>query len=123
MGQTDGQKLEGKASERNRGRTRGSTNNSRRLDVFANERGHGKADWQSCDPGRLQAVVAGIGGLGGAVTFGYSRDGGAHFLTLLLDSDRTTLWFNGDADLDAELDAVVAKLEVLWQEAIGKNGR
>jgi hypothetical protein len=123
MGQTDGKRLEDKATKSDRHSTRGSTNNSRRLDLFANERGHGKADWGNCDPARLQAIVVGIGGLGGAVTFGYSRDGGAHFLTLLLDSDRTTLWFNGDTDLDEELNAVLEKLEVLWQEAVGEKGR
>jgi hypothetical protein len=57
--------------------------------------------------------VVAITGLGGAVTFALSRDQGAYGLTLLLDSERQTLWFNGDADLDAELEGVLAVLESL----------
>lgn len=90
---------------------RGSVKNSARLEAFADRRGKGSADWGGCDPERLQAVLVGITGLGGAVTFGLSRDQGAHSLTLLLDNSRTTLWFNGDADLDEELAEVLGLLE------------
>jgi hypothetical protein len=51
--------------------------------------------------------------MGGAVTLGLSRDGGAYSLTLLLESERTTLWFNGGADLDAELEKVRATLDAM----------
>ena len=71
------------------------------------------ADWGGCDPARLQAVVVAITALGGAVTLGLSRDLGAHSLTLLLDGNRTTLWFNGNADLDMELEGVKATLDTL----------
>ncbi len=86
--------------------TRGSTRNVDRLSAFSSGVGKGQADWGTCDPARLQAVVVGITALGGAVTLGLARDMGAHSLTLLLDGNRTTLWFNGNADLDRELEAV-----------------
>lgn len=92
---------------------RGSTRNLDRLAAFSGGGGAGKADWGACDPARLQTVVVKITQLGGAVTIGLSRDLGAHSLTLLLDGQRTTLWFNGNADLDEELDAVNAKLDTL----------
>lgn len=92
---------------------RGSTRNTDRLAAFASGQGTGAADWGTCDPARLQAVLVGITTLGGAVTFGLSRNLGAHSLTLLLDGNHSTLWFNGDADLDEKLDEVVATLDSL----------
>lgn len=92
-------------------KSRGSTNNSDRLAAFATGAEAGGADWGACDPARLQAVLVGITSMGGAVTFGLSRDKGAHSLTLLLDGGRQTLWFNGGADLDAELEGVAATLD------------
>lgn len=92
---------------------RGSTRNTDRLAAFSARGGNGGANWGTCDPARLQAVVVGITALGGAITLGLSRDLGAHSLTLLLDGNRTTLWFNGNADLDSELDGVKATLEAI----------
>lgn len=113
MGQADDARLAEKDARAGRRGTRGSTNNAGRLAVFGSNRGSSKADWGGCDPGWLQAVVVGITRLGGAVTFGTSKDGGAYSLTLLLDGDRQTLWFNGNAELDAELENVYARLEAL----------
>ncbi len=94
-------------------RTRGSKDNKRRLDAFGGAGDGAFADWSGCDCGRLQAVVLGITSLGGAVTFGLSRDMGAYMITLLLDGQKETLWFNGNADLDDELLTVIGKLESL----------
>lgn len=93
--------------------SRGSVDNASRLAGFADKHGSASADWGGCDPIWIQSVVVGITGLGGAVTFGTSRDGGAFSLTLMLDGERETLWFNGDAELDAELELVNAKLEAM----------
>ncbi len=89
---------------------RGSVKNASRLDAFAERSGKGSADWGTCSPERLLAVVVEITGMGGAVTIGLSRDLGAHSLTLLLDKSRSTMWFNGNADLDEELQAVYETL-------------
>ncbi len=80
---------------------RGSTNNSNRLEAFAKSSHTTGADWGTCSPEKIHGVVMAITELGGAVTFGLSRDNGAHMLTLLLDGHRETLWFNGDSDLDS----------------------
>lgn len=84
---------------------RGSTNNANRLAAFASGSAAGGADWGSASPERIQGVVVEITALGGAVTFGLSRDKGAHSMTLMLDGHRETMWYNGDAVLDDELDA------------------
>lgn len=89
---------------------RGTVNNARRLAAFGERRGGSDADWGSCNPHLLQAVVVKITGMGGAITLGLSRDKGAHSLTLLLDGDKETLWFNRDAALDAELEMVLETL-------------
>lgn len=91
-------------------KTRGTVRNSDRLQAFASGGEQGVADWGACDCKWVHAVVVGITAMGGAVTFGLSRDLGAHSLTLMLDGNRKTLWFNGDADLNEELEAVVNML-------------
>lgn len=92
---------------------RGSVDNKKRLAAFSQGSATGKADWGGCSPEKLQAAVAGITLKGGAITFGLSRDQGAHSLTLLLDGEKVTLWFNGGADLDVELDGVMGTLEAM----------
>lgn len=101
-----------KIDKRGNGR-RGSVNNKSRLSAFSKGKDKTGADWGGCNPNKLQGVIDGITGLGGAVTFGLSRDKGAHMLTLLLDGERKTLWFNGDAVLDDELDEIMGFLEAM----------
>lgn len=87
--------------------------NEDRLQAFAGRGAEGSADWGGCDSERVKAVVVAITSLGGAVTFGLSRDQGAHSLTLMLDGTRRTMWYNGDADLDEALFTVEATLAAL----------
>lgn len=94
-------------------KVRGTVRNPDRLQAFAKGSGAGDAEWDTCDCKWIQAVVVGITAMGGAVTFGLSRDMGAYSVTLLLDGSRQTLWFNGGADLDEELATVVATLEAM----------
>lgn len=102
-----------KEEAREKKHKRGSVNNNNRLEAFASGSANAGADWGGCDPERLSSVVVKITGLGGAITFGLSRDGGAHSLTLMLDGSRETLWFNGGADLDDELKSVAEKLDAM----------
>lgn len=92
---------------------RGSVNNARRLDTFRKGAGNAQADWGGCDERRIQGVIVAITELGGAITFGLSRDKGAHSLTIMLDGERETLWFNGKADLTEEMDGVKATLDAM----------
>ena len=102
-----------RAENSGKNKNRGSTNNMSRLEAFAKASPSSGADWGGCTAVKIQAVVVAITELGGAVTIGLSRDMGAHSLTLLLDGSRETLWFNGNADLDEELDTVLATLATL----------
>ena len=102
---------EGRDGKKRGSRKRGSTNNKRRLDAFTKGTDGTDASWSDCDAKLLQSVVVGITSLGGAVTYGLSRDNGAHSLTLMLDAHRETFWYNRDADLDDALKTVIGTLE------------
>lgn len=96
-----------------RGR-RGSTNNASRLEGLQQGRAaKGKADWGTASPEWIAAVVVAASLRGMIVSFSLSRDEGAHGLALYDDGERTQLWFNGDADLDLELEKVFQFLETL----------
>lgn len=92
-------------------RSRGSVKNASRLAGFKGQapRG-GKVDWGKARPDILTAVVAVACWQGIQVTFLTSRDGGAYGVTLYDSGERVQLWFNGDADIDAELAAVHDRL-------------
>lgn len=109
MGLSD-EKLDAK---RKNGKGRGSVDNAGRLKTLLNKDGKasGKADWSAADPRWVAGVVHVVTRTGGAVSFGYSRDGGAYSLSIMLDGERETLWFNGGADIDAELEGVYAMFE------------
>jgi len=98
-------------SGKSRNGKRGSVDNKRRLEAFVGRKDKGSADWGNCDSSWLLAVIIGITELGGAATFALSRDQGAYSVTLLLDGDKQSLWFNGDAELDTELEEIVAVLQ------------
>lgn len=93
-------------------KSRGSVKNESRLQKFKQAKeAKGTADWGTASPQAIAAVVTAMQAVGGAITFGLSRDGGAYMLTLLLDGDRQTLWFNGDSDINQELEGVFITLE------------
>lgn len=93
-------------------RKRGSVNNASRLAGLQHRApGQGGADWGNANPQWLQAVITAATLRGLAVSFSLSRDGGAHGLLLLDGGERAQMWFNGDVDLDVELEKVHAYLE------------
>ncbi|KKL06207.1 hypothetical protein LCGC14_2598330 [marine sediment metagenome] len=92
---------------------RGSTKNKNRLEAFSKATSGSGADWSSVDAAKLRTVVSLITALGGAVTFGMSRNNGAYSITLMLDDHRETLWFNGSADMDEELEGVAMTLDMM----------
>ena len=98
--------------ERGKKRKRGSVNNANRLAGLQHrETGEGGADWGNANPQWLHAVIAAATLRGLAISFSLSRDGGAHGLLLLDNGERAQMWFNGDADLDVELEKVHVYLE------------
>ncbi len=104
----------GDGENKRKGKARGTADNGSRLARLGElSQQSGTADWGEALPENVAAVVMGVTRLGGAASFGLSRDKGAYNLTLFLDGERTTLWFNGDAALDEELTKVIIKLDAI----------
>lgn len=100
-----------KLEKRDEGRQKAEAARETRLGGFkAASKTHG-ADWSTCSGDLLRDVVVLITDMGGAAIVGMSRDKGAHSLTLLLDNERKSLWFAGDADLDQQLREVIGVLQ------------
>lgn len=106
---------EARASKNSKNGSRGSVNNSGRLSRFnqAKSSPQAQAEWSVSNPGWLAAVVMAATNQGMEISFSLSSDGGAHGLKLydFKSGERATLWFNGDADLDAELEKVFLQLQ------------
>jgi len=56
----------------------------------------GRASWGDINPEIILALLIVITNMGGAISFGQSRDGGAYSVTVFLDGDRRTEWVAGD---------------------------
>lgn len=63
----------------------------------------GVADWSSADSKTLLDLIAAVTGRGGAVRFGYTRDGGAYSLGLYYGTESTTEYCRPGEDLGAFL--------------------
>jgi hypothetical protein len=67
-------------------------------------RGSGEpADWTKVDPAIVWRLVCAVTNNGGAVRFGYSRDGGAYAVGILGDGDPYTDWVRPSEDVEAAL--------------------
>jgi len=106
MGQLDNVQQEKKKSNR------GSVNNESRLSALGKVKS-GKADWGNVSGDWLRALIGLITSKGGAIRFGYSRDGGSYSIGLYLKEDTTTLWFNGDSDIAADVEALYHQIDAL----------
>lgn len=68
------------------------------------------ADWGTVTGKVLVDLVQVVSSAGGAVRFGYTRDGGAYSVGIYLDDDRETFYFKPADDLD---DAIGQLTEML----------
>jgi hypothetical protein len=68
------------------------------------------ADWGAVSGKVLVDLVQVVSGAGGAVRFGYTRDGGAYSVGVYLDDDRETFYFKPADDID---DAIAQLTEML----------
>lgn len=84
-----------------------------RLSMIRNVKGEDSsnvADWGTITPKILVDLVQVVAAAGGAVRFGYTRDGGAYSVGVYLDDDRETFYFKPADDLD---DAIGQLTEML----------
>jgi len=61
------------------------------------------ADYVSVDAELLRSAIASAAHAGGALRFGYSRDGGVYAVGVLGDGDPYTLWCKDAEELDITL--------------------
>lgn len=64
------------------------------------------ADWGGVDPELLASVVATVTAHGGAIRFGYSRDGGAYSVGIYGDGEPFTEYLGATADIVEWLEGI-----------------
>lgn len=69
------------------------------------------ADWASVDAGLLQDAIVSATGMGGAIRFGYTRDGGAYAVGILGDGEPYTLYCGSADDVVATLREIAENLK------------
>lgn len=62
-----------------------------------------EADWSAQDGDLLKSIIANVTGDGGAIRFGYSRDGGAYSLGIYGDGKPFTEFCPASTDVDTWL--------------------
>lgn len=65
-----------------------------------NRKSTSTADWAGADASLLSRAICAAAITGGALRFGYSRDGGAYAVGIYGDGDPYTEFFKPDEDLD-----------------------
>lgn len=64
------------------------------------------ADWATVDSEKIKAAIAAASSNGGALRFGYTRDGGAYALGILGDGDPYTIYCGSSDDIHKTLDEI-----------------
>lgn len=91
-----------------------STGKSRGLRKESSE----AADWRLADGELLRDIIHLAASTGGALRFGYSRDGGAMSIGIYGDGDPYTEWVKPSEDLNEKLRDVQFLFETIWQEQV-----
>lgn len=69
------------------------------------------ADWTAVEPGPLRALIGAITATGGAVRFGYTKDGGAFSLGVYGDGKPYTEFLPGSGDVEAWIEGFILDFE------------
>lgn len=64
------------------------------------------ADWSNADPVKLHRAVCNIAGTGGAVQFGYTKDGGSFVVRIVGDGQPFNEYVRPSEDINVYLDAL-----------------
>lgn len=70
-------------------------------------------DWNDIDPGRLHGLVNLVTSRGGAIRFGYSRDGNAGSIGVYYGEDRDTVYLRPGTDGEDALKLIESTFEAL----------
>lgn len=68
-----------------------------------------KADWTSVPSDLLQAAIYEVANHGGAIRFGYTRDGGAYAIGILGDGEPYTEYLRPSDDVTGYFEALIAE--------------
>jgi len=69
------------------------------------------ADWATVNAELLRRAIAIVGHRGGALRFGYTRDGGSYAIGVLGDGDPYTDYVRPTDDIDAYLESLIENWE------------
>lgn len=69
------------------------------------------ADWTKADPKMLSWAVGAVTTAGGAIRFGYTRDGSAYSIGIYLGDDRETVYARPYDDIDSILRQIAEGME------------
>jgi len=95
-----------------KGKKRGDTNVASRLAGLGVSQGEtGMADWGDAHPDNVIAALLGVTRLGGAISFGLSRDKGAFNITIFLDGDKRTVWVSSAESVDEALTKIAIHMD------------
>lgn len=70
-------------------------------------RGGEQADWESVDADLIRRAISTVGSKGGAVRFGYSRDGGAYAIAVYDNGAGETEYYPPSTDMSEVLKGVI----------------
>ena len=70
------------------------------------------ADWSTASPALIQRAIACISRAGGAVRFGYTRDGGAYAIGIMGDGEPYTEYVRPSESVDEYLAALIEQWEL-----------
>lgn len=102
-------------SPKNRGSKTHESSGLSRLLSGNTDSGSTVADWSSVADKSIIRIISALTNAGGAVRFGYSRDGGAYSLGIYLGDDSETLYFKPYEDVGAKLEELAERVTALGQ--------
>ena len=71
------------------------------------KRGAAVADWDGADPTKVLRLVCVVGLQGGAVRYGYTRDGGAYSIGLYMGDKSKTIYCNEAEGINGTLEELI----------------
>lgn len=77
----------------------------------AARKGDGVADWHNANPEIVLRLVCVVSVQGGAVRYGYTRDGGAYSIGIYLGDDSQTYYCNEKDGIDATVKDLISYFE------------
>jgi hypothetical protein len=80
----------------------------------------GKADWTEVNPRILVDLIAEAGKKGGALRFGYTRDGGAYSIGVYIGSEYFTDYIRPSEDVDTYMETLTESFKEFTPEGTAR---